>query len=238
MLAYLQNQTLELWNRLSSKMLKSFAPSLFVLLSLAFLNGCSSSMGETSTNSNFYDTITGGSSYDSVFDKWSETARTQSNFDLVILANVTFWSPELREAYVDEMSSTFRMSEEESKALAFEQKAEDDSYFVFILSAFTRDPNWNDFNSDKSVWRLTLENQDSSIRLRPKKMEKISYKNEVAAYFYKHMDRFSETYKVYFEKEKLQSSPTINFIISGPRGNLKFNFKRSMGSLVKAADLP
>jgi len=166
------------------------------------------------------------------------TERTQSDFDLVLLANVTYWSPELRKAYVDEMSSTYRMSEEETKALAFEQRSEQESYFVFILSAYTRDPNWNDFNSETSIWRVSLENPDGNIRVRPKKMEKIPYKNEVAAYFYKHMDRYNETYKIYFEREKLKNSPALRFLISGPRGRLQFEFKQPVGSFVKANDLP
>jgi|GEM_PF-4656025 len=174
---------------------------------------------------NFFDAVFNTNSYGEAFDKWTKRGRTQSDFDLTLLADVTFWNDEMQRAYVNEMTRRFRLTDTESKALAYKKLSENDGYYVFIISATTRHPEWNDLDSHNGLWRLSLENKDSSVRIPAERVDKVSYKNERARYFYRRMNRFNETYKVFFPKVKLMDAEEIVLHIAGPRGDLSFDFK-------------
>ncbi|MDB5039118.1 MAG: hypothetical protein JWQ35_2646, partial [Bacteriovoracaceae bacterium] len=142
----------------------------------------------------------------------------------VMIAFITDWDTRLREAYVKEMRDQFRLSDEAEKALAKEQLAEDEAYFVFIASIATREPSWNDLNQKRSMWRTTLENKDSTIQVDPERIELIPQKDESAKYYYRKMDTFNQTYKIRFPRAALKDAQDVYFHISGPRGGITVRF--------------
>lgn len=181
----------------------------------------------------FFDAMLGQNAYIKTFYKFTQKKRTQSEFDVVLLAELTFWSPEMRRAYITEKSMRFGFTEEEEKALAFEQFAEDESFYVFILAATTRNPNWNDFTNPESIWRLKLKSPGYPVELRPTRIEKVDYKSEKWAYFYPSSTRFNTIYRVYFPKENAQLPGDLQLSISGPRGYLNFSFEQAHMAPVK-----
>lgn len=198
-----------------------------LLVLFILFTACSSknSTNNAQSSPHFWDAVWGGESYSDTFYRWTKSDRTQSEFDLTLMSELTYWGDDLRRAYVNEYSKRFRLASDESKALAYEQLAEGESYIVFILSAATRYAQWNDFQGKSSIWRITLESLNGNTRISPKKVEKISYKNERAMYFYPTMGRFKETYKVYFDKKDFNSINEATFFITGPRGTLSFDFR-------------
>jgi len=172
----------------------------------------------------FFDAIVEENNYGQTFDKWTQTKRTQSDFDLTLLVDVTFWTKELRKAYVDEAANQYRLPEDEVKALAHTEQIEDEKYFVFIVSATTRELKWNDLDSSKSIWRVTLEDENQNIRVGAEHVQKLSYRDERARYFYQRMNRFNETYRFLFPKYRMRKARSLSLYIAGPRGQLEFKF--------------
>lgn len=208
----------------SARWLRSIGP----VAMMTILSSCSTHQDKYGSRSeNIFDAFMPAGDYESLFEHKTQEKRTHSEFEPVLTAFITPWDADLREKYVLEMRNRFRLPEDEEKKLAQEQLLEDDAYFVFVLSAATREPAWNDFQGKSSMWRMTLENSDSSIQESPVRIENISQKDETARFFYRHANPFTNTYKVYFPKKALREANKILFHISGTRGALVAEFKNS-----------
>lgn len=173
----------------------------------------------------FWDALFGPDSYTSEFDRNTQRESVLSEFEPVMTVHATDWNQDMRNAYVQEMARQYRYTDEAEKALALEQLAEDQTYFVFIVSASTREPEWNEFDRKNSMWRITLESADGKIQVDPERIEVVSLKDEKAKYFYKWMSQFTRTYKVRFPKQSLRSVSPKKLHISGARGYVTFNWK-------------
>jgi hypothetical protein len=147
-----------------------------------------------------------------------------SEFEPVMTVHATNWDQSMREAYIKEMARQYRYTETAEKALAEQQLKENETYFVFILSAATREPEWNEFERKNSMWRITLENESGSIQLDPEQIESISQRDEKSKYFYQRMDQFTRTYRVKFLKKDLHDTHPLKLHISGARGFVTFTW--------------
>lgn len=204
----------------------SFSFRIYALLALVvLLSSCSSKKSDPGER-HFLDSIFGEDAYEKVFEKNTQTKTTSSDLDVVLKADVTFWNDNLREAYVEEVSRRYRLPDEESSALALEQLAEEEAYFVFIVTATTRYQADNNFDQRDSLWRISLEDRDTKKSISAHRVELVSYKNQRARYFYKTMTRFGETYRVLFSKDELRDARNLRLYISGPKGSIDFDFEQ------------
>jgi len=174
----------------------------------------------------FLDAVSGGDHYDDVFEANTIVDRSHSEFQPVISAHSTYWNASMREAYIREMAGRFRLDAEAEKNLATTELQENEAYFVFIISAATREFEWNELERQKSLWRIALESEDSKIQESPERIEVISERDERAQYFYKNMTPFTRTYRVRFNKEKFKDVSNLVLHIAGVRGNLSFEFAK------------
>jgi hypothetical protein len=193
-----------------------------VLFAFLVLQACQKSNPELLS---FFDPLKGRGPYATAFFDNTQEKTLNSNFDTVLQANMTFWNSQLREAYLEEMAKSYRMQDEELNALLMEQMAEDESYFVFIMTAHTRDPKLNDFHRAKSSWRLVLEDPTGKLSVRAESVERISEKNNPNAPFFQSMSRFGQTYRIRFPKHPLANEQKLKLFITGPHGSLPFEFK-------------
>lgn len=175
----------------------------------------------------FFDPLMGRGPYATAFFENTQEESLNSNFDTVLQANVTFWNTDLREAYIDEMARSYRLDEAELNALTMEQLAEEEAYFVFIMTAHTRDKELNDFHRAKSSWRLLLEGPRGGKSVQADSVERVHTRNNPDAHFLRSMSRFGETYRIRFPKAGLAQAEELNFIITGPFGSLDFQFPNS-----------
>jgi len=212
-------------NRLS--LLTSGPFALIYALGLVFsLMGCSTKdHGQESREKHFLDSFFTADSYSKTFYKWTQEKRVHSEFESVMTAYATIWNSEMREAYVRERTREFRLQKADGDLLAKEEADEDLKFVSFILTANTREPNWNDFGYERGLWRLTLENEDGSIQVVPELVVRISDKDEISKYFYKNMNNFGRTYRIRFLRSPLQGLPEATLHIAGPLGSLSFLFK-------------
>lgn len=171
----------------------------------------------------FWDALF-SNSYTNVFDAHTKRESVLSEFEPVMTVHATQWDSTMRDAYVQEFARQYRYSDELKKKLAEEQLKEDETFFVYILSAATREPEWNDFDRKSSMWRITLENEDGSIQLDPERVEVVSQKDEKSRYFYQQMNNFTRTYKVRFFKKELRTTRPLKLHITGARGFVTFTW--------------
>ncbi len=204
-------------------MIKSLA--LLFLWSF-FLAGCSSHEHKAyqPRERHFLDAFFGADSYSEVFENHTLERRVHSEFEPVMTAYATLWDQDMRQAYIQEMSAQFRLGEDEQKKLAEEQLHEDETFFVFIVSAATREPDWNDLERKKSLWRITLEDEESNVQISPERIEVVSQKDERSRYFYQKMNVFNKTYRIRFPKDPLRGASPVVLHIAGPRGAIEFPF--------------
>ncbi len=172
----------------------------------------------------FFDAVVGNDSYSEVFDEHTQVDRVHSEFQPVIQAHATFLNSTFREAYIREFSGRYRLTAEEEKTLATEQLAEDEAYVVFVISAATREQEWNDLDRKNGLWRISLESPDGRMQILPERVQVVSNRDEKARYFYKYMDSFTRTYRVRFEREKVKDLKDMRLHISSGRGDVSFAF--------------
>jgi hypothetical protein len=203
---------------------------IILLLAFSFLESACSAKSKRPRpprEYHFLDAIFNDDSYSKVFDKFTKEEQVHSEFEPVMTAYVTYWSPRLQEAYTHEMARQYQLTVAAEQKIADEQKAENDSYFVFIISASTREPEWNDFEKKNSMWRIFIENEEGTIQVDHEKVEAASSKDERAKYFYKTMSAFGKTYRLRFPKEALRQAKAIRLHITGPRGSIFFDFDQA-----------
>lgn len=137
---------------------------------------------------------------------------------------MTYFSPALRQSYVNEKVSQYRLSKPESKGLAEQQTEESQNYILLIASVNTRIYQWNRLEKSNGLWRVTLEDHESNVYATPSRVEVISPRDEQSEYFYKRMTTFNRTYRFFFDRKQFQNSKTATFHITGPKALLRFEF--------------
>ncbi len=195
---------------------------LYLLIVGVAAFGCSSKRDDKfgTRPGSFLDAVTDNPDYAKLFDARTVEKRIHSEFEPVMTVYITTWDAPLRQSYVEEMRRQFRLQDSQVSALKKEQDEEDSNYLVFIFSAATREPLWNDFHKKDSMWRITLENEDTSIQVDPERVEMIPQKNETYRYFYRQMSIFNQTYKVRFPRAPLKDFSQVLFHVTGTRGAL------------------
>ncbi len=173
----------------------------------------------------FLDAFLGATEYQRLYLSKSDHQTMYSEFEPMFSAQITSLDQEIREAYVKEMASQFRLRSEDETKLAIEQLQENEKFFTFIVSVATREREWNDLNMKSSNWRVILENPDASVQLDPERIEVFSQTNDTLRYFYPTMTTFTRTYKIRFERALLKDAPIVIFRISGVRGALSSEIK-------------
>lgn len=174
---------------------------------------------------NFFNTIFDTDAYSSTYRSKTISERDTEELDSNILAEVTLWDRELREAYLKELTRVFRLSEEESKTIASQELAEDESYIVFIAAIETKVREWNRLDHSKGLWRLTLETPDGKLQRTPARIELVNERDDRAHYFYRSSSSFNRIYRVLFNREDFKDQSRLVFHITGPRGHLDFPFE-------------
>lgn len=204
---------------------------LFVSL---FLIACSAHQGEgpdtRSNKRNFFDGFYRQDAYAKIWEAHTKTSLIQGDFENYFEAAVTFWNGTMRKAFVEEMARVYRMTEREAQVLESEEMKENDRYLTFIISARSREVRWRDLDREDYLWRLSLENQNASIRVRPDQIEPVSDRDDKWRFFYKSMNRFSKVYRVRFPRKAFDGENLLVLHISGPLGSLSASFEKDIPS--------
>ena len=123
---------------------------------LAFAAGCA---GPRPLVLNSNRTL-GGDDYEEVLESWTRSDEIYHDLDSVLFSHATFHSSELRRAFGLRHPNVYGPGSEEAARLALTRMDAEQSH-EFFLSAATGDPSWNDFDRPDSIWRVTLQTDES-----------------------------------------------------------------------------
>ncbi len=206
--------------------------SLFCISSF-FSVGCSTHETDNDNERNFFDGFFRNDPYGTAFQKMTQTKMVQGGFENYFEAVVTFWNLELRKSFVQEMSRVYRMSESETQVLESGELKENDDYYTFIVSSSSRESRWRELDRSDALWRLSLENADGTVRVRPERTVMVSAKDDRWQFFYRSMNRFNKTYRVRFPKKDLATSSKLVHHIAGPLGGISMSFDADVAEPIR-----
>lgn len=102
----------------------------------------------------------GADDYEEVLAAWTRSDEVYHDLDSVVFAHCTFHSSELRRAFGLRHPNVYGPGSEEAARLAL-TRIDAEHAHEFFLSAATGDPKWNDFDRPDSIWRVTLQIDES-----------------------------------------------------------------------------
>jgi len=135
--------------------------------------------------------------------------------------HVTYFTPELRELYVDEYANIFDLSEPEKEAMLAQEIKDAQEYDDFYIAHFASERGYQNINEQsetKRIWAIRLD--DVGSELRPLSIEPLR-RSEQQQYFFPHMDGFSKLYKVRFRKTTSQEK---HLVMTSPARTIEFDW--------------
>ncbi len=160
--------------------------------------------------------------YDRVYQRWTRHAHVTHDFDTALDASVTLLSQDFRTAYVARVAASRQLSADETVRLAREQQDEAAQAVEFFLNAQTGRWDWNDFSSVRSLWTLTLVD-DQGHELAQPNIQPSLLKSEARAELFPPVTPFTRSWRVRFKKPGEGPFPNtttrwIGLRIAGPLG--------------------
>jgi hypothetical protein len=163
--------------------------------------------------------------YDKIRERWTRNRLVIRTFDSVINATVTYLSPEFVSAYVARYAQDYRMTRAERRRLLAARLAEVRAHHEFYLAATTADRAWNDFHQNRSIWRITLED-DRGTRVKPLSIKRLKI-NEIHRHYFPYTSVFHRAYLLKFPRtaggKPFISSASKHFtlMIASPMGSAR-----------------
>jgi hypothetical protein len=161
--------------------------------------------------------------FDSARDRWTRHGRIIKKLDTTLRVHATFHSPELNAAYVARRAQMFKLPPGDRENLTRQLEREWSESFVFLVAAATIDLEWNNFDSKRSVWRVSLANDGggqvsaSSIRSEPI--------DATLKELFPFIGRFHRAYTLRFPKVLPDGSP----LVGGNTRELRLRFAGPLG---------
>ncbi len=139
-----------------------------------------------------------GGNYINIHDHWTRKIRIYiGGFDLELIAAATFKSLPFREAYTDEYARAYKLSEAEKEKMRIDQRNAAELYNEFIVSAFTPDRRWNDFQEKDAIWKVYLTKDDETL-VKPIEVRQIKNVDAVMTHFFPYISLWDVVYLLRF----------------------------------------
>ncbi len=200
-------------------------PALLLAVLLAPLAaGCAStpikvSLGEPSPQPSAKD-------YVDELKRWTRHAHLRSDFDQALDVDATFRSPEFRAAYAAKYIDLYRIGAENQPHTRGAILSEGADSYEFHVETATHDYNLNDLTSAKSVWRVTLLD-DQGHEVTPAHVAAIKERLTFDEEFYPYANVFSRGWTLRFPRTRLDGTPLVGsdtkaltLRFAGPQGSV------------------
>src|SRR5688572_791877 len=96
--------------------------------------------------------------YNEILKRWTRDDEVYDGLDSKLFVSATFHSPEFRRAFAMRHTDVYGQGSEEAGRLLL-TSPEAEEHLEFFFSASTSSPQWNDFDKENSIWRVTLEGE-------------------------------------------------------------------------------
>lgn len=156
--------------------------------------------------------------------KMSKSGKVYGLENVLFDTDVTYFSKELRELYVEEYAKTYDLNEIEKEELytkMMEEVAEYDDFYILHFASQQGYQTLTERSPHRKVWVFRLEDQGANLR--PEQIQALTL-NDQRRYFYPGADGFQRLYRVRFRKTTL---PTKNFTMQSPARTLEFSWEPS-----------
>ena len=157
--------------------------------------------------------------------KWTRHAQIRSDFDEALDVNATLRSPEFREAYAAKYIEIYRIPAESQARVRGELIADGADTYELHVETSTHDYNLNDLTSAKSVWRVSLLD-DEQHEVTPLSVTSIKSRRQLDLTFYPYADIFSRGWTIRFPRARADGTPlvgadtkSLTLRFAGPQGS-------------------
>ncbi len=195
-----------------------------LLAALALVAGCASarivvSLGEPARPPTAKD-------YVDELKRWTRHGHLRNDFDQALDVDATLRSPEFREAYAAKYITLFKIGPENQPHVRGEILSDGADTYEFHVETATHDYDLNDLTSAKTVWRITLLD-DQGHEVQPVKVVAVKTRQAFDEQFYPYTTIFSRAWTVRFPRTRLDGSPlvgsdtrSLTLRFAGPQGSV------------------
>ena len=158
--------------------------------------------------------------------KWTRHAHLRNDFDQALDVDATLRSPEFREAFAAKYIEIYRIGSENQAHTRGEILSDGADSYEFHIETATHDYALNDLTSAKTVWRVTLVD-DQGHEVQPSKVTGLKERRALDEEFYPYASIFSRGWTMRFPKQLTDGTPLIGpntknvtLRIAGPMGTI------------------
>ena len=158
--------------------------------------------------------------------KWTRHAHLRSDFDEALDVDATLRSPEFRDAYAAKYIELFKIGPENQAHTRGELLSDGADTYEFHVETATHDYALNDLTSAKTVWRLTLVD-DEGHEVQPTRVTPVKERRKLDEEFYPYVSIFSRGWTVRFPRTRADGTPLVGsdtkaltLRFAGPQGSV------------------
>jgi hypothetical protein len=146
--------------------------------------------------------------YGKLLKRWTRHGHVITDFDDALDVNATLRSPEFRGAYATKYIEDYKVVPESRERVRGEIMSEGADSFEFHVETQTHDYDINELTSAKTVWRVTLIN-DQGHEIAPREIIADRVKREVDMEFYPYATIFSRGWRLRFPRALADGTPFV-----------------------------
>jgi hypothetical protein len=158
--------------------------------------------------------------------KWTRHSNLRSDFDAALDVDATLRSPEFRHAFAAKYIEIYRIGPENQARTRGEILTDGADTYEFHVETATHDYALNDLTSAKTIWRLTLSD-DQRHEVTPTSVVAVKERRQLDMEFYPYASIFSRGWTIRFPRARADGSP----LVAGDTKSLTLRFAGPQGSV-------
>lgn len=171
--------------------------------------------------------------YKAVFEDWTKEDRIYKGFDCKLIAAATYKSMPFRRAYAQEYGKLYKLSPAEKDKIKKDQADAAATYNEFFFAAYVPDKKWDDFQDEKSTWKIDLR-VDGGMRVAPMEIRKLQRNNVVLKHFFPYVTPWKSVYLLRFPAKQRDTGEAL---VGERSRTLMLSVSSVLGSAVMEWDL-
>ncbi|MBI3581472.1 MAG: hypothetical protein HY098_05265 [Nitrospinae bacterium] len=132
--------------------------------------------------------------------KNTRTLKVYRDLDTIFIADVLWYKPELRRAFVASLKEEGRINDEQAATMTDEISKKEGRELEFIVGFYTPDKSWNDLDAVHSMWRLALKGGGGEP-VAPERIEKLRVDKMQDAWLFPFITPWKSAYRVTFARK-------------------------------------
>ncbi len=164
--------------------------------------------------------------YVDVLKRWTRHQHLRNDFDAALDVNATLRSTEFRYAFAAKYIEIYKIAPENQARVRGEILSDGADTYEFHVETATHDYALNDFTSAKTIWRITLLD-DEGHEVVPMQVAAIKERQPLDVEFYPYADLFSRGWQIRFPRARPDGTP----LVGGDTKALTLRFAGPQGSV-------